>query len=144
MQKIVFPFIILLAIFTSCDKVKQTEKNLAGEWQIISYKHMDTEGLSEYAVVSGSIKFENCTESSNSCPYSISINYDFPSSSGTTIENGTYEVIEKGKFMNITNSNSSDSITATYRCRLLTETKTDLELEFSDAGGNIHTYIFNR
>lgn len=144
MRKIVFLFILLLAVFTSCDKVKQTEKNLAGEWQIVSYKHMDTEGLSEYAVVNGSIKFENCTEASNSCPYSISINYDFPSSSGTTTENGRYEVIEKGKFMNIINSNSSDSITAIYRCRLLTETKTDLELEFSDAGGNIHTYIFNR
>ena len=144
MRKIVFLFIILLAIFTSCDKVKQTEKNLGGEWQIVSYKHMDTEGLSEYAVVNGSIKFENCTEASNSCLYSISINYNFPSSSGTTTENGTYEVIEKGKFMNIQKSNSPDPSAATYRCRILTETKTDLELEFSDAGGNIHTYIFNR
>jgi hypothetical protein len=144
MQKPLFPFIILLAFFTGCDKVTQTEKNLAGEWQIVSYKHMDTEGLLEYAVVNGFIKFEPCTDTSIACPYSISISYDFPSASGTTSENGTYEVIEKGKFMNIQNSNSFDSIIATYRCRILTETKTDLELEFSDAGGNIHTYIFNR
>jgi hypothetical protein len=144
MGKIVFLFIISLAIFTSCDKVTQTEKNLAGEWQIVSYKLMDTEGLLEYAVVNGSITFENCTDASIPCPYTISINFDFPSFSGNTTENGTYEVIEKGKFMNIQNSNSFDSIIATYRCRILTETKTDLELEFSDAGGNIHTYIFNR
>jgi len=144
MRKTLFPFILLLAIFTSCDKVTQTEKNLAGEWQIVSYKHMDTEGLSEYALVNGYIKFENCTDVSNPCTYALSISYDFPSSSGNTIENGTFEVIEKGKFMNIQKSNTFDSITTSYRCRLLTETKTDLELEFSDAGGNVHTYIFNR
>ena len=144
MGKILFLFIILLATFTSCDKVKQTEKNLEGEWKIVSYKHTNTEGLSEFAVVYGYIKFETCTDTSIPCPYTISISYDFPSSSGNTAESGTYEVIEKGKFMNIINSNSFDSITASYRCRLLTETKTDLELEFSDAGGSIHTYIFKR
>jgi hypothetical protein len=144
MRKILFLFIISLAIFTSCDKVTQTEKNLAGEWQIVSYKQMDTEGLSEYAVVNGYIKFETCIDASVACPYAISIHYNFPSSSGNTTENGTYEVIEKGKFMNIQNSNSSDPSAAAYRCRILTETKTDLELEFSDAGGKIHTYIFNR
>ncbi len=144
MGKIVFLFIISLVIFASCDKVKQTEKNLAGEWQIVSYKRMDTEGLLEYAVVNGYINFENCADASIPCPYTIVINYDFPSSTGNTTEHGTYEVIEKGKFMNIENSNSSNSITAAYRCRLLTETKTDLELEFSDSTGYIHTYIFNR
>ena len=144
MRKTLFLFIILLATFTSCDKVTQTERNLAGEWQIVSYKQMDTEGLSEYAVVNGYIKFETCTDASIACPYTISIHYNFPSSSGNTTENGTYEVIEKGKFMNIQKSNSPDPSAAAYRCRILTETKTDLELEFSDAGGNIHTYIFNR
>lgn len=144
MRVISFFLIGFILLFVSCDKQKQTAKNLEGEWEIISYKLTDIEGMSEYATVQGSLIFDYCTDVAVPCSYSINITHVFPSSTGSTINNGTYQVIEKGDFMDVTTLDQNNVITSTYKYRILTQTRTDLQLEYGDSLSRIHSFIFQK
>jgi len=135
-----FPLLILV----SCDKQQRTANKLEGEWEIIYYKLTDGEGLSEYATVQGSMIFENCKDVSTPCSYSLDISHEFPSSGGNTQQHGTFQVVEKGNYMDVTTVDASNSITSNYRYRILTHTKTDLQVEYGDSMFQIHTYIFKK
>lgn len=138
-------FLISISLmFVSCDKQKQTAKSLEGEWEITSYKLTDIEGMSEYAAVQGSLIFDYCKDVGVSCSYSINITHAFPSSTGNTINNGTYQVIEKGDFMNVTTLDQNNDTTSTYKYRILTQTKTDLQLEYADTLSRFHSFIFKK
>lgn len=136
--------IVIVLILHSCDKQKRVANKLSGEWEIVSYKLTDPEGLIEYSSGSGFLTFEECENQPTPCPYSMNIQYDFPSSSGSLIQNGTFEVIAKGDYMTVTTLDSSNTVTSTYTYRILTQTKTDLQLEFSDTLSQIHSFIFKR
>ena len=129
---------------SSCDKQKRTTKKIDGEWEISIYKLTDTEGLAEYAVCSGSYIFNYCADISNACDYSCNIIFDFPNNTGTSIETGTFKVLPDGGYMDVTHINSTNTVISTYNYRILTLTKTDLQLEFTDSSFKIHTLTFKK
>lgn len=143
MKNILFIAFISLTLI-NCDNNKSTSKKLTGEWEINSYKLTDTDNLNEYSDCSGSMIFDKSDDYTIPGTYSLNINYTFPSSNGSTIQSGTYEIIDKGGYMNITTIDTLNTITSTIRYRILTQTSTDLQLEFIDTIGQMHTYIFNK
>lgn len=131
-------------LFTSCDKQKRTTKKIDGEWEITSYKLTDTEGLSDYAVCSGSYIFISGEDETDSYKYSCNLTFEFPSISGSTIESGVFQLFPDGEYMDVTNINSFNDVISTYNYRILTLTKTDLHLEFTDSISKIHSIIFKK
>lgn len=135
---------IIFVLFTSCDKDKHVTKKLIGEWHIVDYKKTDQSGLSEYAVVSGNMIFEKSSDYTSPSNYSQSIIYAFPSNSGTISQHGTIEVVDNGGFMNVTSLDNSNMLISTIKYRILVQTSTDLELEYTDASFNVHNLIFKK
>lgn len=142
-KQILFLSVFLMSL-SSCDKQKRTTKKIDGEWEISVYKITDTEGLAEYAVCSGSYVFNSCNNKSNACDYTCNLTFDFPSNTGTSIETGTFEVLSDGEFMDVTCLNSLNEIISAYNYRILTLTKTDLQLEYSDLNSKLHSLIFKK
>lgn len=147
MKRFLFLFIPLLFLLTACDKQKRTAKNLSsGDWQLISYKVTDPEGLSEFSTCDGILHFDNATQEGISGTYSMNYTFQFPGNTGSMnfIQNGEYNIIEKGNYMTITSQNPQGVSLDTATYRILVQTKTDLELEYPDTLSQIHTYIFKR
>ena len=142
-KQILFLSVFLMSL-SSCDKQKRTTKKIDGEWEISVYKITDTEGLAEYAVCSGSYVFNSCNNKSNACDYTCNLTFDFPSNTGTSIETGTFEVLSDGEFLDVTCLNSLNEIISAYNYRILTLTKTDLQLEYSDLNSKLHSLIFKK
>lgn len=136
--------LLLSLLIISCDKQKRSAKDLAGEWEITSMVKTDPQGLSEYATCSGTMTFESCDDHLAPCAYSLSLSHTYPSGSGTTIQNGTFETTEKGDYMEITTLNANNVQTSIYTYRILTLTNTDLQIAFTDSAYFVREYIFKR
>ena len=144
MKKVVC-FFLLLVLFTSCDKQKQSARQLSGTWELTSYRIKDSEGLSTYATGTGEIHFDECNETPIKCTYQFNASLTLPGLSLTQIiEQGTYEMIEKGDYMTVKKLNGAGNELGSYTYRILVLTKTDLELEYPDNLGNYITMIFRR
>lgn len=144
MMRILLNIIFLSLLLHSCDKQKQTAKKLKGEWEILTYKFTNAEGLSEIASCEGSMIFESKPTYTDPNPYSLKFSYDFSTSSGIVDQVGTFDVIESGDYLEITKTDASGTVLSTDKYRILTRTSTDLQLEYSDSIGCIHMYIFER
>jgi hypothetical protein len=139
--------IILILLFafslTSCDKQAIEAKKLRGEWKILSYNKMDTQGLIEYASESsGTMTFTEL--SADSSTYSQNILCTFPSSTDTFIQNGTFKMIEKGDYMYVSTLDPTGQLLSYTKYRILIVNKTDLEFEFTTSSGHLHTLIFEK
>jgi hypothetical protein len=144
-MKIVAIFFFLFILFTSCDKQKQSARQLAGTWELTSYKIKDSEGLSTYATGTGEIHFDACSDTPIKCTYQFNASLTFPGIPLTqVVEQGTYEMIEKGDYMTVKKADALGNELAGYTYRILVLTKTDLELEYPDNLGNYITMIFSR
>lgn len=144
MRKNLHILFLFSLLFISCDKQKRAAKDLAGEWEVKSIEKVDPQGLSEYATCSGTMTFGSCDDHLAPCDYSMSISHTYPSGSGTTIQNGTFETTEKGDYMVVTTLNSNNVQTSSYTYRILTLTNTDLQIIFTDSANYIREYIFKR
>lgn len=137
--------LLILSSFSliSCDKQASEAKKLQGEWKILSYSKMDTQGLTEYAsALSGTITFDEL--SSDSSTYSENILCTFPSSIDTFIQNGTFKMVEKGDYMNVSTLDATGQMTSYLKYRILIVNRTDLEFEFTTPSGYLHTLIFEK
>jgi hypothetical protein len=124
MKKALF-CIAFATILIACNKEKASAKKISGNWSITTLKQTDPEGLID------------------SANYQFLISYQLASDSGTINQKGTYKLIEKGDYMNLSALDSNNSVIDYTKCRLLTLTSTDLQLEFSD-GENTFIYIMKR
>jgi len=144
-MKVVGYFFLLFVLFTSCDKQKQTARQLEGTWELTSYRMKDSEGLSAYATGTGEMHFSACSETPIKCTYHFNASLTFPGIPLTQmVEQGTYEMIEKGDYMTIKKLDALGNELGSYTYRILVLTKTDLELEYPDNLGNYVTMIFSR
>lgn len=143
-MRILLNIIFISLLLYSCDKQKKTSKDLKGDWEILSYKFTDSEGLSETAMCEGLMTFDSQPKYTDPNPYKLDFSYTFSSHSGTIAQSGTFDVIEKGDYLDITTVNASGVTISTNKYRILTQTTTDLQFEYSDTLGCIHMYIFKR
>jgi hypothetical protein len=136
---------ILLWVLISCDKQKQSARQLAGTWEMTSYRVKNAEGLSAYATGTGNIHFDKCIKNSIQSTFVFHATLSFPNVAESTIhQNGTYEMIEKGDYMTVKQLDTLGTEIGVYTYRILVLTKTDLELEYPDNLGNYITLIFSR
>ncbi|MFO0494776.1 MAG: hypothetical protein ACK50Y_04525 [Flavobacteriia bacterium] len=140
MKKTLF-YIAFASILIACNKEKSSAKKIFGDWSITTFKKTDPEGLIEFAKCSGALHF-NETES-DSASYKFLISYELANETGTINQKGTYKLIEKGNYMNLSILDSNNNLIAYSKYRVLTLTSTDLQLEFSD-GENTFIYIMKR
>lgn len=140
MKKALF-CIAFASLLIACNKEKSSSKKISGDWSITTLKQTDPEGLIEFAKCSGLLHFNETV--SDSANYQFLISYQLASDSGTINQNGTYKLIEKGDYMNLSALDSNNNLITYTKYRLLTLTSTDLELEFSD-GVNTFIYIMKR
>ncbi len=144
-MKALFTFLIILWVFVSCDKQKQSARQLAGTWELTSYKVKNAEGLSTYDTGSGIFHFDKCSKNTLQSTFTFSATLVFPSAAQSSIsQQGTYEMIEKGDYITVKQLDALGVEIGVYTYRILVLTKTDLELEYPDNLGNYITLIFSR
>jgi len=144
-MKALFTLLILLWVFVSCDKQKQSARQLAGTWELTSYKVKNAEGLSTFATGTGSIHFDRCVKNTLQSTFTFSATLVLQSAAQSIIsQQGTYEMIEKGDYMTVKQLDALGVEIGVYTYRILVLTKTDLELEYPDNLGNYITLIFSR
>ena len=134
--------IVLLGSF-SCSKEVKVSKELEGNWELTSYKRTDNEGLLSYPNASGSAEFKAYDNSEDSSTYTWTLSTDLTGSIDTTTQQGTYKLVEKANFMYVSEFDSLSQINSYIKYRILTLTKTDLEIEFSK-DSNTDILLFRR
>ena len=145
LMKTFFTLFILLWVLMSCDKQKQSARQLAGTWELTSYKVKNAEGLSTFATGTGSIHFDKCVKNTLQSTFAFHATLSFPTVAQSTIhQSGTYEMIEKGDYMTVKQLDALGVEIGVYTYRILVLTKTDLELEYPDNLGSYITLIFSR
>ncbi len=135
-------FLVVLGSF-SCSKEVRVSKDLAGTWELTSYKRTDAEGLIIYPIASGKADFNAYEKSNDSSAYSWSIITDVSGSLDSTTQQGTYKLVEKSNFMYVAEIDSLNQISSYTKYRILTLTQTDLEIEFSK-NSNTDILLFRR
>jgi hypothetical protein len=134
--------IVILGIF-SCSKEVKVSKELEGNWELTSYKRTDNEGLVSYPNASGTAEFKAYDNSKDSSTYIWTLISDLTGSIDTFTQKGTYKLSEKAGFMYVSEFDSLNQINSYIKYRILTLTKTDLEIEFSK-NSNTDILLFRR
>jgi hypothetical protein len=136
-------FIVLIFLFWSCSKEKKVSRELSGRWQLTTYKRTDAEGLISYPTASGEAQFDPYEGLADSSTYMMNVMPNNPVILDTINQKGTYRLVDKASFMYITEMDSEDQVQTYMKCRILTLTRTDLEIEFS-RNGNTDVLLFQK
>lgn len=116
---------------------------ITGEWNLSSFKRTDNEGLINYIDASGTAEFGKLDKFEDSSDYNFNLIKSFGTITDTLHENGTYKLTENGDFMYLNETDASANTLSYIKYRILTLTKTDLEIEFSK-NSNTDILLFRR
>lgn len=125
--------LILLAamlVLASCDKVKQTQKHLDGDWTILEYEFIDHNGLHYFYPVEGTMTFGNSTD--NFCDYSLDMDYTYSGASTPKVESGRME-FQDGEYFVM--HRESPTVGLIQYARVVVITNDDLKIIFTDEAG---------
>ena len=138
-------FITIAALFLlcTCTKARRVSNRISGIWELTSYKRTNYEGMISYPTASGTARFEELENTKDSAAYLFDIALIFDTITDSLQENGTYKLVEKGNFMYVNEQDSLDMTISYIKYRVLSLTKTDLELEFSK-GTNTDVLLFKK
>jgi hypothetical protein len=125
----------------SCSKEKRAHKKLVGTFQITEYRYQTLEGFSYYPSTSGSLFFETHDDAPDT--YSIAISYSHVQINGSRTEAGTYTLNEDASIITLTQIINGVSQTKTEN-NILTLTRNDLKLGYTDSAGASHFYVFKK
>ena len=118
----------------SCSKVKRTKKKIDGQWEIISYKRVNSSGLTHYYETTGTITFGEDTDST----FMYCEDYTFQGDTGPV-------VVQRTGIGTFVGENGLDyrldlvlpTPTTLHECTFRLITKDDLKIEQRD---NQYTY----
>jgi type 1 fimbria pilin len=133
--------LILLIASSACDKVKSTQKKLAGEWSIYEYKYINTNGLTYYYPASGVVSFSNCSE--GTCDYVIDMDYVIQGTTYQKNESGALILQDNSENFDLHRTNPDGSITILLDGRIILINSNDLKIQFSDETG-LHGFILEK
>lgn len=128
-NKIIFILFSVLFITSSCDKIKQTEKMMDGEWTIYSLKVTKYTGLSYYYETTGTITYSDFNGDEGR--YELNMSYITPNGTIDKHEKGKIVLKEKGKFYDMYRENSDGSITEILDGRIILITKNDIKMHYT-------------
>lgn len=132
---------LLILGFSSCDKYEKTQKRLSGTWTLVSYKFKNQQGLSYFPEASGTIFFDNCSDTV--CAYSMSINYSSPQITGSRVEAGRYSMNDE--FSTLFQTPIVGGVDQERISNFLSLlTRTDLKFQFTDSLGRSHHFVFEK
>lgn len=127
----------VLFLFSSCDKIKSTEKEMDGEWTIYSLKVTKYTGLSYYYETTGTITYSDFNGDEGR--YALDMTYITPSGTIEKHEKGKIVLKEKGEYYDLYRENTDGSITEILNGRIVLITKNDIKTHFAD---NDETFLF--
>lgn len=128
----------IICTLIGCNKDTSTTTKLLGKWKAVSLTYKDNEGLSKKPSCSGTATFDK----SNST-YSINLNYPLPYfAEGLNNHKGTFQVIDKGSKLILTDSLSSQASQITTQIDFITST--DLVLRYYDKSYRLYEYVFKK
>ena len=126
--------ILLVLVFTGCDKVKQVHKDLEGEWQIITYRRTNDQGLTYFLPADGTLQFTSCSNAI--CSYDFNFSYEDQGVISVYSNSGSLNQHNHEHFDLFPTVSSGDSI---YDGRILLITKDDLKMLYNDG---VHEHYF--
>jgi isopentenyldiphosphate isomerase len=132
-MKIVSVFFIILFILSSCGKEKQISKELPGEWEPVSLRINEKNGIAEYVDATGFFKIISSSKKSNKGTYSLEISYVYLGQNKMLIENGSYQVRENN-FLRTTDLLANHEASVYYL--------SDQDLEFDIPSLNDQRFLF--
>ncbi len=131
--------VFALFIIFACDKQKLNSKKVEGEWQIVNYYQTNNEGLTtKYPICNGTIDF-----AAEIGIFDLNLIRQNGALNDTTKASGNFQLNENGSTIIFSNS-SGLNLGNEGNYRILTLTKTDLQIEGGDTLGNVNTYLFSR
>lgn len=127
---------------SACSRVKSTKKELGGQWEVVSYKYTNSNGLSYYyTAINSNVYFDNCSD--DKCPYGIEIVYDNQGIYDTMKVAGTYQFLDKkAEYYDLTVDGGTPSDTISS-ARILLITKDDLLTEYIYKNA-MHTLVLKK
>jgi hypothetical protein len=132
-------YFILPLFLVACDKQKLISKKIDGEWNVVNYNQTNSEGITtKYSNCNGTIEFE-----ANSGIFAMDIFHQNNGLNDTITANGDFQLNENGALIFFDNTVGLN-LGSQGSYRILTLTKTDLQIEGGDTLGNINTYLFSR
>jgi hypothetical protein len=129
-------------LFFSCDKEKQSARRMKGEWELQNFKMTFPDGLSEFGEGAGTLKIEDSDRSEYQLRFVRELNSQFSSGQFTETAMGYMNFRDKGKYIDVVLVDENGSILSEEAHRILIQTKTDLQLEYSHSSGRFLTLTF--
>jgi len=139
-SKILF-FLLVLILFASCNKQKNVQKKLTGEWNILSYTFQENNGLSYKYTTKGTIRFENCNN--EYCAYELDMKFIKSGQSYLKNDIGEYKVEKDGEHFTLNRLNSDGTISTFQKNRILLINKDQMKMLIQDEFG-VHHFVLEK
>lgn len=134
-MKNILPILLLALLMVSCNKEKQKNKSINGNWEPVSLKITKPTGLTYYVTASGELSF-SANKKSNNGSYTLNMSFTFEDSLYNFSENGSYEI--NGEILTRTfNGISNES-------RIVYINEKDFEFEIQNFNNQGYFYILKR
>lgn len=118
-------------------------KRVSGEWQLVSYKRTNNEGMVHYVDASGILKFNELKSAADSSRYTFQLIGFFEGIKENLDEEGSYRITKNGELLRLNKEDQTLKLASSSLYRILTLTNTDLELELSTET-NLNILLFRK
>ncbi len=126
-------YLLLGMFFFSCNKLKQTEKRIVGNWIIVGYNYVNFDGFTTEFDGTGEFIISNLSSSHGD--YSLNLQYQNLISSGNKIESGKIQLNQNGENYRLDRINPNGTITSNDSGTIKFLNKTQMETFFNDEFG---------
>jgi hypothetical protein len=134
-------FISLLILLSSCDKKKQIDKRISGNWSIDLYEFANTQGFSTVFESSGEIVISEISNSEGT--YSINSSYSDGTIQFEKYENGTITIGIDGESFSLDRQDADGSSFLIEDGNIEFINKTQLVIKFTDEYG-ANKYVLSK
>ena len=128
--------LIVSALFCfCCTKSDKYERRILGSWNVVTFKHKSNEGITTYEPIKGMLEFNS----------SGLYNINLEETNTQVIEGGKFAIDQTEQtFIQLNGNTSFFGLNGEKEARILTLTRTDLELEFSTNNGSMLCLILRK
>ena len=139
-NSIIFLFIALFTL-SSCDKKKQTDKRISGNWNIVTYTFINFQGFITEFESSGQFYISNITNSIGE--YKLELIHSTENTEYSKNEAGTVLINDDGESFMLNRINSDGTELLLDNGTIVFLNKTQLQIRFSDETG-AHDYVLSK
>lgn len=128
--------VIASALFCfGCTKSDKYERRILGSWNVVTFKHKSNEGITTYEPVKGMLEFHSAGV----------YNINLEKTNTQVIDGGKFQIDQtEHTYIQLNGNTSFYGLNEEKEARILTLTRTDLELEFSTNNGTMLCLILRK